>query len=203
MPALRWDIRQANQELLVVFLGLLAVNALFFAFFARPRLEEYRTLNTENSPRLQEVERKEAAVLEREGYLQGFQKVEDDLSRWKKEVLQTRDERMIKVQAELAGLAVRFSVNMEQVQYQNDILEDEGLERFAMTLPLQGGYANLRKFIHAVEGSKELIVLERVALAEGEEGGVMLTLNITLATYFDLPELQRQARPGPKGVRKA
>ena len=44
-------------------------------------------------------------------------------------------------------------------------------------------------------------MIERVALAEGKEGGVMLQLSITLATYFNTPIRVEQAatergRPG-------
>lgn len=199
----RWDIRQASQELLIVLLSLLAVNALFFAVFVRPRVDQYRTLTTANTPRLAQLERREKSVQDREAYLQGLQKAEDDLAHLRKDVLQTRGERMIEAQEELADLAVQFNINMDQVQYQNNILEDEGLDRFAMMVPLQGGYANLRRFIHAVEDSRKFLVIERVALAEGAEGGVLLSLNILVATYFDVPALQRQPRPGSKPAGKA
>lgn len=200
---LRWDIRQSSQELVIVFVGLLAVNAFFYAFFVRPRVEEHQSLTTANTPRLAEIERRETAVAQREAYLQDLQQAEEDLGHLRKDVLQTRDQRMIEAQEEFADLAAQFNIASDQIHYENSILEDEGLERFAMTGPLEGGYANLRRFIHAVEDSKKFLVIERVALAEGIEGGVLLSLNITLATYFDLPGLQRQARPGAKGTRKA
>ena len=196
MGRFRLDVRQASRDLLLVFVGLLGLNAAFFAFFVRPRLGEYRTLTTENAPRLQEMERREAEVRAREEYLRGLEQAENDLGRLRKEILSTREERMISVQMELAGLAQQFSVNMEQVQYQNEKSEEEGLDRFAMVVPLQGGYANLRRFIQAVENSDRFLVVERVALAEGEEGGVLLTMNITLATYFNLPEALKEGRAG-------
>ena len=61
-----------------------------------------------------------------------------------------------------------------------------------MIVPLEGGYQNLRSFIQAVESSEQFIVVERVQLGRSNEGGVMLQLNITLATYFDAPELRKQ-----------
>ena len=196
MRRFRFDVRQASRDLLLVFLCLLGLNAAFFAFFVRPRLGEYRTLTTANAPRLQEMGRREAEVRKREEYLSGLEQAENDLGRLRKEILSTREERMISVQRELAGLAQQFSVNMEQVQYQNEKSEEEGLDRFAMVVPLQGGYANLRRFIQAVENSDRFLVVERVALAEGEEGGVLLTMNITLATYFNLPEALKEGRAG-------
>jgi len=65
-------------------------------------------------------------------------------------------------------------------------------------VPLEGGYHNLRGFIQAVESSSQFLVIERVVLVRSKEGGVLLQLNITLATYFDAPELRR-ARAGEDG----
>ncbi len=203
MPGPRWDIRQVSQQVVVVCLALVAGNAFFYALLVRPRLEEYRTLTTENAPRIRDLERRERAAGDRGAYVAALQKAEEDLARLRTEVLRTRDERMIEVDEELAHLAQSFSINLEQVQYQNDVLEEEGLERFAMTFPLQGGYSNLRTFIHAVEESPRFLVIERVALAEGAEGGVLLSMNITLVTYFDLPALSTPTKPGRKGARQA
>jgi len=57
-----------------------------------------------------------------------------------------------------------------------------------MTVPLEGGYPNLRKFLQAVEHSDQFFVVERVSLARGKAGGKLLSLNIILATYFTAPE---------------
>jgi Tfp pilus assembly protein PilO len=192
-----WDIRQMSRELLVVFGVLLALNGAFYVFFLRPRLAEYHTLSEENKEGVDALDRREALVREREEYVQGLEQAKADLERLRSEVLSTRDQRMIEVQQELADLAEQFNIDMEEVTYANEILEDEGIERFAMTVPLEGGYANLRKFLHAVENSEEFLVIERVALREGEEGGVVLSLQITLATYFDLPK--RAVAPGEAG----
>jgi len=202
MRGLRWDIRQVSRQIVVLCLALLSADAFFYALLVRPRLGEYRTLTTENAPRIREIERREGRAREREAYVAGLKQAEEDLARLRKEILQTRDRRMIEVDEELARLAENFGINLEQVQYQNDTLADEGLERFAMTLPLQGGYSNLRTFIQAVEESTKFLVIERVALAEGAEGGVLLTMNITLVTYFDLPGVETAPSAGQKGARK-
>lgn len=200
---LRFDIRQAGREMLLVFVTVLMLNALFYIFFVRPRTEEYRALTTESAPRIAELENREARVRRQEAYLLGLEQAESDLTRFRTEILSTRDQRMIDVQMELARLAQQFNINVEQIQYQNDRLDDEALDRFAMLVPLEGGYANLRKFIQAVETSEKFLVIERVALAEGEQGGILLQLNITLATYFDLPEFQKDRRSERRGERRA
>jgi hypothetical protein len=57
-----------------------------------------------------------------------------------------------------------------------------------MVLPLEGGYASLRGLLEAVERSDKFLVVERVTIGQGRDGGVLLQLNVTLATYFDAPE---------------
>ena len=69
-----------------------------------------------------------------------------------------------------------------------------------MIVPLTGGYSNLRKFIQAVEGSDEFLVVEQVSLGESADGSQQLILNITLTTYFEAPEALRQETRKPQGV---
>jgi len=199
----RWDIRQASRELMIVFVSLLVANGMFYVFLAKPRVDEFKAVNDANEPRIQELERREKAVEGREAYLQGLVQADEDLRRLRREVLQTRDQRMISVQEELWELAQDFNINIEQVNFQNEIIEEEGIDRYSMTVPLRGGYANLRRFIQAVEESDKFLVVERVALGEGEEGGVLLQLNITLATYFDLPGFESDRRSGGRSAGKA
>lgn len=199
----RFDIRQASRDLAIVFVAILALNLGFYVLSVRPRVQEYRSLTEESAPRIAELEQRDAARRAREAYRSALGKAEEDLATLRRDVLSTRNQRLIEVQAEVDHLAQMFNVVSEQVTYENEILEDEGLERMWMTIPLQGGYANLRKFIHAVENSDKFLVIERVALAEGDEGGVMLQLNITLATYFDLPESAPDRTSAGRGAGRA
>ncbi len=202
-PRMRFDIRQASRDLAIVFVAILALNLGFYVLSVRPRLQEYRSLTEENEPRARELERREAARRARETYRRALGQAEEDLGILRRDVLSTRSRRLIEVQAEVDRLAQLFNVVSEQVNYENEILEDEGLERMWMTIPLQGGYANLRKFIQAVESSDKFLVIERVALVEGEEGGVLLQLNITLATYFDLQESAPDRKAVARGAERA
>ncbi len=78
---------------------------------------------------------------------------------------------MVEVQHEV-GRAVRSSSASTGTPcaYDNEMLVDEELDRLVMTVPLEGGYANLRQFLQAVEKSDKFLVVERVALAEGQRG---------------------------------
>lgn len=94
---------------------------------------------------------------------------------------------MVEVQRELEMLCGRFSIDLESVTFASELLESENVDKLIMVVPLQGNYANLRRFLQAVENSDKFLLVEQVALAEAKLGGVMLELNVTLATYFNAP----------------
>lgn len=187
-----FDIRQAGRQIGIVFLVVLIVNIAVAAFVVRPTVRAFRSLDENSLPQRNQLRQRQKQVEGREAFLAALVQAEVDLQTLRGEILSTRQRRMVEVQVELAKLARQFNINLERVQYENDLLEDEGLERFAMVVPLEGGYANLRKFIEAVERSERFLVVERVALGSGQDGGTLLQLNITLATYFDVPELREE-----------
>lgn len=189
---LKFDIRQMGRRIVTALLAWLVLNIVFLALFVRPRVREFRTLEEESRPRLEALAQRQQEVEEEEAFVEGLRQAETDLATLRHTVLGDRRSQMVPIQLELARLASQFNINLERVQYQNSDLVEEGLERMAMVVPLEAGYGNLRKFIQAVEGSEKFLVIERVALGQGKEGGSLLQLNITLATYFDAPRLRKK-----------
>ena len=49
---------------------------------------------------------------------------------------------------------------------------------------LVGDYRNIRRFIHDLETSPEFLVLENVALSQGQERDQRLNVMVKVATYF-------------------
>ncbi len=199
----RFDIREAGRPIVGTLVAVLAVNVLATVFLVQPARREMERLRDDSQPRVIRVRDREKQVVEREKHLAALRQAESDLDRLRGEVLATRERRMIEVQLELARLAKQFGINLARVQYENQMLEEYGIERFAMVVPLEGGYTNLRKFMQAVEDSKRYLLLDRVALAEGADGGQLLSLNVTLATYFSAGNAEApSAAPSPAPARR-
>lgn len=200
---LKFDIRQAGRPILLVLLVWFLLCAAFYLVLARPQVQRYRHLVENSEPQRQALAARRAEVELRETYLEGLQKAERDLTHLREEVLSTRELRLVAVQRELARLCDQFNIDLQTVTMDHNDLLDEELDRMVMVVPLQGGYANLRKFLQAVESSEEFLLVEKVGLGKGKEGGVMLQLNITLATYFDLPEdVKRKLEKRRRGMRR-
>jgi Tfp pilus assembly protein PilO len=199
----KFDIRQAGRRISIVLALLAVANLLAYFLLVRPEVRDYTALNEGTAPQQRALAARAAEVEEAESYLEQLQQAERDLRTLRDEVLATREERMVEVQLELNELAGKFSIDVDTITFSNDLLQDEGLDKLAMVVPLEGGYANLRKFLQAVEGSSKFLVVERVALGEGKRGGVLLELSITLATYFDAPKATRSRRGVTAAARRA
>jgi len=183
----KFDIRQAGPRILIGLLALAALNVSFFLLLTRPKMREYSGLAVGSEPQLTRLDDRRSEVEAQERYLEALRKAEQDLRRLREEVLSTRERRLVEVQTELDSLCSRFSISLESVNFESELLQDENLDKLVMVVPLQGNYANLRRFLQAVESSERFLLVEQVALAQAQLGGVMLELNVTLATYFDAP----------------
>jgi Tfp pilus assembly protein PilO len=183
----RFDIREASGIVFVVLGALFLANVVVSVVFVRPKVVKYRQLTDLSSPQLQVVRTREKEVTEKEEYRKALEKARDEMKRLAGDVLSTRQRRMIGVQLEINKLARSFGIASDQVHYENESVDNGALERFGSVVPLAGGYADLRKFIQAVESSDNFLVIERVALGSGKSPEV-LDLNITLATYFIAPD---------------
>jgi hypothetical protein len=197
----RFDIRQAGKKIAIVLVAWLLLGIGFYLSATRPKVRAYRSLMEGSKPQLHALEQRRRQVEARESYLNALRQAERDLKELRRDVLSTRRERMVDVQRELELLCGQFNIDFNSVTYDSELLPGQELDKMIMVVPLEGNYASLRKFLHAVEGSDKFLLVERVALAEGKEGGVMLQLNITLATYFNAPLPMQQASTNRRGPR--
>jgi len=182
-----FDLRRGGRRILIGVAVLAALNAIFFLLFVQPTVGAYRGLENQQEP-FQKLNERRAVVEEHEAFLEALERAEQDLQSLRGEILSTRNERLVEVHAELAALCDRFGIALDAVSYDNQLLLEEELDRHVMNVPLQGNYQSLRKFLQAVETSDKFLVVERVSLVTGKEGGVGLSLTIHLATYFTAPD---------------
>ena len=160
----RLDVRDASGRIALTLAAALLANATVSALVVRPKVTRYRELTSLSSPQIQVVTGREKDVAQKESYRTGLEKARDDMKHLAGDILSTRQRRMIGVQLEIAKLVKEFGIALDRVQYENEAVDNGALERFAIVVPLSGGYTSLRKFIQAVESSDNFLVIERVAL---------------------------------------
>jgi Tfp pilus assembly protein PilO len=187
-----FDVRARTPLLAAVLLVWLAVNLAATFLVNIPRAERVSTLTSASDLFRTKLAERRAKV---GGLRKHFNRVVDgerSLKTFYDDVLSTKRQRMTAVQKEIRSIATRFNIKPESISYARTFFKNDNIVKFAATLPLAGSYENLRAFISALEASENFLVIESVALADSKEGGVILSLQIEVATYF----FDNDVRPG-------
>lgn len=58
------------------------------------------------------------------------------------------------------------------------------LTQLRVEMELRGPYSGMRAFIYQLETAPEFVVIDNIALSEGEDGEGDLSVNLSLSTYF-------------------
>lgn len=99
------------------------------------------------------------------------------------ERLSTRRRRLTGVTAEVKKLADQAGLRPRTVSYSDEESEDYGIVKRSFTFPVEGTYAELRKFINLLELSPSFLAVEEISVTSGEEGQE-LKINMTISTLF-------------------
>lgn len=92
------------------------------------------------------------------------------------------------VYAKVDTLASAASLQQGQKGIDPTHERDSRLGKLTATVVLSGEYRNVRKFIHDLETAPEFLIIENVALSQGNERDRGLTVIVKLATYFRIAE---------------
>ena len=84
----------------------------------------------------------------------------------------------------LAQIARDSGLTFERFTFEPVPVKGSSLTRVKGELVLTGTYAEVRKFVHQVEMSKDFVVLDDLGLAEGAASGSALVVTVKLSTYF-------------------
>jgi len=199
----RWfDLRQDLWRIALVLGALLALNLGFYLLLNLPRLRALVALRERRA----EVRRTLRTASQRR------EAMRDLIRRYDEEVVRlddfftrrlgTQAERMTSIQKEIRAIATEFKIDPESIDYSPAAVEGTDLTQFQITVPLVGGYLNLRQFLSRVEASEHLFTVDSMELAGSREGGAMLSLTIRVSTYFRSPDAEI-GRPKPKAQRPA
>jgi Tfp pilus assembly protein PilO len=128
--------------------------------------------------------------------LEGRERTDKQLERFYAEVLprdQTAARRITYLR--LAQLARDADLLYERRSFTSEPVDkDSALMKLDISVPLNGEYGDIRRFIHTLETAPEFIVIRDVALAKGtDEKKSWLTLTLNLTTFY-------RTEPGPDRV---
>jgi len=195
------DVRRTLKPALIAGAVLLAANALVYAFLVRPRVLEYRDLSGTQEQFLHQLNQAEASHRKLADFYSRLSATKANTEDFYKKILRTKQENLIEVQREVNEIGSEFGIDPDTVSYASQDLPADGLERFSISLLLEGDYAALRKLIARVESSESFLIVDSISLTGTREGGLQLQMAINISTYFDAPwlkEADRRSRTSPR-----
>jgi Tfp pilus assembly protein PilO len=184
-PWLRWPDAQEDGRRVAVSLGVVAaVNLLVFLFLTQPlyRLSRVNLAEWEDMDLTMEQRRRSVGRLQERTEQLEQQRL--NLIQFYDSILSEKTSRMTAIQREIRNLAGQFQVDPENISYSPTYEEKADLVRFDVSFPLRGSYENLRQFVHRVEISDHFLILDDITLTDAREGGVVLSLNVRMHTFF-------------------
>lgn len=115
----------------------------------------------------------------------GQSQASKDLERFYGEVLPTNFAAARRMtQLKLAQMARAHNVLYQRGKTTQEQLRDSPLERLSISCSLAGDWDDIRQLIHEIETGPDFLVIDNVALTEGESAAAPLALQLELSTYY-------------------
>jgi Tfp pilus assembly protein PilO len=180
------------KQIRFVQLGLLflLLNSVLFLFLVLPENQRISRLQSDYANLRSRNIDQQKSTRSLEHRLAALQKAQTDLQIIYNEKLSQKKTGVTEIRQELEELAGSVNVNRSDVSYDYDIIPEFGLRHFTLSVPVEGAYRDIRRFINGIERSQHFLILERVDLSAEKSAGDNLLMNFQLSTYLRDPEAQ-------------
>ncbi len=85
----------------------------------------------------------------------------------------------------LYSYAANAQIEIDQISYQPKAIKDADLLQYQLSFSVSGDYAQIKKFIHLLENSPSVLILNRITLGSArKEKKEIVGLQIQLQTFF-------------------
>lgn len=172
---------RVNRVVPVVLAGLLLVDVVLYVVLTtsvfpaegaaqRDFLTAEGQLRSRRAPRL--------------GSAEALRQSEADLARFRQGIPARED--FSALIGDLYALAGDCELLLTQISYQPKELADQELLAYSLNFSVAGTYPQLKRFIHGLEQSRRLLLIEDLSLGgdPASDDGEGVTLNLRLTTYF-------------------
>ena len=175
-------------------LFLVLLNIALFFLVVLPQRQKISSLQNDYFSQRNRIveEQKQMKILHQR--LQALQKAQKDLDVIYTQVLAQKKVGVTAIRQELQDLAGSLTVERGAVDYDYELLPQFGLRHFTLSVPVEGAYRDIRRFINDIERSQYFLILDRVNLSAEREAvsGGNLLLNFQLSTYLRDEEIKQK-----------
>jgi Tfp pilus assembly protein PilO len=166
-----------------IMLLVLGLNLAVWAFLVLPKQDRIARLQDSYAQLRKQAASDQKEVRELQARLKHLQQAQQDLKTIYSTLLIPRTRGVTAIRLELESLANDLQVQRRDFTYDYTDLEDLNLQQFTLSVPVEGNYRNIRRFINSIERSEHFLILDRVDLSSEKKADV-LNLDFVLSTYL-------------------
>ena len=173
-----------RRRLLVPALALLALNAIVFLAYTRPKAARQRDIAAHAVELRAEVAEERARVARVRERARTMTANTADVTRFY-EAIGTKGS-VLRLQEDIVALGRQLGLAIGNRSYTNETVKgSRGLTRFRITMPVSGSYRQVATFLRRIEEMRHFVTVDSITLSE-EAGaaGRSTNLNVVLSVYF-------------------
>lgn len=167
-----------------ILLALFAINLPFYLFLVRPQSEAAAI-------EAQRIEQARLELLEKQSSIHTVKEIEEKLAEsreaqkeFETRYLFSRNKVSSELLNELDQICAQAGLLRNRVAFNYGAEPEFGYLRLSLTLPVEGTYTNIRKFLNVLESRSKLIIVDSMVLQSEKEGTGLIQMDMNLSTYF-------------------
>jgi Tfp pilus assembly protein PilO len=167
---------------------VLAINLVVLAAVVLPMRESVATGTEQAAASAEALHQAIADLQEAEATRDGQSQASQDLEKFYGEVLPVNFAAARRMtQLKLAQMARSHGVEFQRGATTPERLRDSTLERLRVSVELAGDWDDIRQLIYEIETGPDFLVIDNVALSEGESATAPLALTLDISTFYRVP----------------
>ena len=166
-----------------LIMAIILINVLALFFVVMPRRNATADLQSRYGDMRQRAANDQREIRELKDRVERLQAAEEDLRKIYDEILLPKRKGVLEIRLELEDLARSMQVKRSDFDYQYKDMPEFRVLQFGLSVPVEGSYRNIRRFINSIERSKHFLIIDRVDLSS-EDKPDALNLAFKLSTYL-------------------
>ena len=179
------NLRPKVQRIVYLLLaGLILVNVPVYFLFVRPEVQADQNEKARDDSARLELRRKTAVLAFLKSMERKMGQSHENYGRFTREYLFSKDRGSSELLGELDQLCAEAGLSRNRSSFKHDEEAQFGMRRVSVTLPIEGSYTSIRKFLNLLETRPRFIIVDSMALDSEREGTGLIRMEMRLVTLF-------------------
>jgi Tfp pilus assembly protein PilO len=168
----------------LVLTGLILLNLPIYFLFVRPEIQADESEKAREDLARLELRKRASVIIFLKGTESKMTESHKNYNKFTQDYLFSRDRGSSELLRELDELCAEAGLSRNRSSFKHDEEAQFGMRRVSMTLPIEGSYASIRKFLNILESRPKFIIVDSVALDSEREGTGLIRMEMRLITLF-------------------